>query len=128
MDLGHGWTIGPSFVVNKYNAQGSDYDSRGWEIAFAVRAPELWGCKASATIDISEQYYTNENSLTNFTEKRTDRPIQITLAIVFKQIERLIGYAPAISVTYVNHYSNIQEFKYHRWSPQIEMGLNVLSF
>lgn len=128
MDLGHGWTIGPSFVVNKYNAQGSDYDSRGWDVALTVRPPEFLGCKASATIDISEQYYTNENSLTNFTEKRTDRPIQITLAIVFKQIERLIGYAPALAVTYVNHYSNIQEFKYHRWSPQIEMGINVLSF
>jgi hypothetical protein len=80
------------------------------------------------TLDISEQYYTNENSLTNFTMKRTDRPIQVTFAIVFKQIERLIGYAPSLSVTYVNHYSNIQEYKYHRWSPQIEMGLNVLSF
>lgn len=128
MNLGRGWTMGPYFIVNKYNAQGSDYDSRGWEVGFTIRPEEFWGCKTSATLDVSEQYYTNENSLTNFTEKRNDRPIQITLAIVFKQVERLIGYAPALSVTYVNHYSNIQEFKYHRWCPQIEMGVNVLSF
>ena len=128
LSLGRGWTMGPYVVLNKYNAQGSDYDSHGWEVGLTIRPEEFLGCKFSATIDLSEQYYTNENSLTNFTEKRTDRPIQITLAVVFKQIERLIGYAPSISVTYVNHYSNIQEYKYHRWSPQIEMGLNVLSF
>ena len=54
--------------------------------------------------------------------------MQITLAVFFKQIERLIGYAPAISVTYVHHESNIADFKYHRWDPQIELGINVLSF
>jgi len=128
MNIGRGWTMGPYVVVNKYNAQGSDYDSHGWEVGFTIRPEEFLWCRVSATLDVSEQYYTNDNSVTSFTEKRTDRPIQLTLAIVFKQIERIIGYAPSLSITYANHYSNIQEFKYTRWSPQIEMGLSVLSF
>ncbi len=128
MDLGRGWTMGPYFIVNKYSATGSDYDSHGWDLGFTLRPEEFVGFKVSATIDVSEQDYLNENSLTGFTEKRKDRPVQITIAIVFRQIERLIGYAPTLSVTYVHHYSNIQEFKYNRWSPQIELGINVLSF
>lgn len=120
--------MGPYVIVNKYNAKGSDYDSRGWDLGLTLRPEELLGFKLSATIDVSEQNYTNPNSLANFVEKRNDRPVQITIAILFKQIERVIGYAPALSVSYVNHYSNIQEFKYNRWSPQIEMGVNVLSF
>jgi len=93
-----------------------------------VRPEEFLGFKISATVDVSEQDYTNLNSVANFTKKRMDRPVQVTLAVVLKQIERLIGYAPAVSVTYVYHESNISVFKYHRWDPQIELGINVLSF
>jgi len=128
IDMGRGWTMGPYLILTKALTKGSDYDSHGWDLGFTLRPEEFLGFKVSMTIDVSEQNYVNDNSLTNFTEKRNDRPVQATLAIVFRQIERLIGYAPALSVTYVNHYSNIQEFKYHRWSPQIEMGINVLEF
>ena len=39
--------------------------------------------------------------MTGFTKKRHDRPIQGALTVIFKQIEKLRGYAPALSVTYV---------------------------
>jgi hypothetical protein len=128
IDLGRGWTTGPYVLLNRYNAQGSDYDSHGWDIGFTIRPEEVVGFKLSITLDVSEELYSHPNSLTNFTEKRRDLPVQATVTIVFKQIERLIGYAPSLSVAYVHHESNIQEFSYHRWSPQIELGMNVLSF
>jgi tetratricopeptide (TPR) repeat protein len=128
IDLGRNWTLGPYFVLNKYLAVGSDYVSHGWDVGFTIRPEEFLGFKVSATVDVSEQDYANLNSVDNFAKKRMDRPVQITLAVVFKQIERIIGYAPAISVTYVYHESNISVFKYHRWDPQIELGINVLSF
>jgi tetratricopeptide (TPR) repeat protein len=128
IDLGRGWTMGPYVILNKYNAKGSDYVSQGWEGGLTLRPEEFLGFKVSATLDVSEQDYANLNSLSNFTVKRRDLPVQITLSVVFKQIERLIGYAPALSITYVHHDSNIAEFNYHRWSPQIDLGINVLSF
>ncbi len=128
MDLGRGWAMGSYLILSKANTKGSDYDARGWDVGLIVRPEEFWGCKASVSVDVSEQNYLNANSLTNFTEKRNDRPIQATLAVVFKQVERWIGYAPALSFTYVNHYSNIHEYRYSRYCPQIEMGINVLSW
>jgi hypothetical protein len=128
IDLGRGWTTGPYVIVNRYEAQGSDYDSHGWQLGVTVRPEEFLGVKMSFTLDVSQEQYLHPNSLTNFTEKRRDLPIQINLTIVFKQVERLIGYAPSLQVAYVHHDSNIQEFSYHRWSPQIELGINVLNF
>jgi tetratricopeptide (TPR) repeat protein len=128
IDLGRNWMMGPYVILNKYVAEGSDYVSHGWDVGFTIRPEEFLGFKISATLDVSEQDYTNLNSVDNFAKKRMDRPVQITLAVVFKQIERMIGYAPAISVTYVYHESNISVFKYHRWDPQVELGINVLSF
>jgi hypothetical protein len=128
LDLGRGWTLSPYVTYTKYNAQGSDYDARGVEGGVTLRPEEFLGLKVSGTLLIADHSYANPNSLTGFTERRHDRPIQGTLTIIFKQIERMLGYAPALSITYVNHYSNIQEFKYHRWIPQIELGINVCSF
>jgi len=128
IDLGQGWTIGPYIIVNKDNAEGSDYDSRGWTFGIVLKPEEFLGFKVTAILDYQEQDYSHPNSLTNFTEKRKDHPFQATISVVFKQVERLIGYAPTLSVTYVHHASNIQEFDYSRWSPQIELGINVLSF
>jgi hypothetical protein len=54
--------------------------------------------------------------------------VQFTLTVVFKQLERLIGYAPGISVAFVRHESNIGAFSYHQWNPMFELGINVLSF
>ncbi len=127
-DLGRSWSVAPYVSYNKYNAKGDDYVSNGWEVGFTVRPEEFLGFKVSGTLVYSEQDYANLNSLTNFTEKRVDHSFQFTLTVVFKQVERLIGYAPGISVCFVRHESNIPAYSYHRWSPQIELGIDVISF
>jgi tetratricopeptide (TPR) repeat protein len=127
-DLGRGWAVSPYFSFNKYSARGNDYVSDGWETGLTVRPEEFLGLKVSGTLMVSEQDYANLNSMTNFTEKRKDHIVQFTLTVVFKQIERLIGYAPGISVTFVRHESNIGAFSYHQWNPMFELGINVLSF
>ena len=60
--------------------------------------------------------------------RRSDFATQGTISVLFKQIERLIGYAPGLSVTFVNHNSNIAQYRYHRWIPQVELGINLLAF
>jgi hypothetical protein len=127
-DLGRGWNVSSFVTYNSYRAKGADYVSEGWETGLTLRPEEILGFKVSGTLLVSEQDYANPNSLTNFTEKRKDHPVQFTLTVVFKQIERLIGYAPGISVTFVRHESNIGAFSYQRWNPQFELGINVLSF
>jgi len=127
-DLGRGWSVAPYVSYNKDNAKGDDYVSSGWEVGLTVRPEEFLGLRVSATVVYSEQDYANPNSLTNFTEKRMDRPFQFTLSVVFKQVERWIGYAPSITVNFVRHESNIQAYSYHRWSPQLELGIDVISF
>jgi hypothetical protein len=57
-----------------------------------------------------------------------DRPFGASVTITFKQVEKWLGYAPTVSVGYVHHASNISEFSYTRWTPQIEVSLGVLSF
>lgn len=128
IDLGRGWTVAPYVTYNTYQAQGSDYDSHGWEEGIIVRPQEFLGFKVTGTFIFGQQEYAHPNSLSNFTEERSDRTYQVTLGIVFKQLERVIGYAPAISISYVRHDSNIGAFKYHRWNPQFELGINVISF
>jgi hypothetical protein len=66
--------------------------------------------------------------VTNFTTKRLDKPVTVVFAIKFKQLESVIGYAPMISFTYYKHDSNITAFSYNRWSPQVELGINALTF
>lgn len=127
-DLGRGWTVVPWVSYNKYNAQGNDYVSSGWETGITIRPEEFLGLKVSGTLVVSEQDYANLNSLTNFTEKRVDHPVQFTLTVVFKQVERLIGYAPEISVSFGRHESNITAYSYTRWNPHFELGIDVISF
>jgi len=128
IDLGRGWTLAPYVTYNTYQAQGSDYDSHGFEEGIVLRPEEFLGLKVTASFIFGQQDYTHLNSLTNFTEKRSDRTYQVTLGIVFKHLEKLIGYAPAIAISYVRHDSNIAEFRYNRWNPQFELGVNVISF
>jgi len=93
-----------------------------------VLTPTIAGFKFAMTASFADQDYDNLNSVSTFTEKRHDRPVMLTLAVTFKQLESVIGYAPMISFTYYKHDSNISAFNYTRWSPQIEMGINALSF
>lgn len=128
MDLSNGWNVAPYVFVDKYNADGSDYKSQGWEFGVTVLPPEVAGFKFTFTASYGQQDYKNPNSVTNFTEKRKDKPFGFILAVTFRQLESVIGYAPTLSVSYYDHRSNIHEFSYSRWAPQIELGITALSF
>jgi tetratricopeptide (TPR) repeat protein len=128
IDLGHSWMLGPYGVYNKENAQGSDYVAHGWEFGVQASTPELTGFKIVGLVSYGEEMYPNPNSLTGFTANRIDRPLGVTLTVTFKQIEKWLGYAPAVSVGYVRHSSTISNFNYTRWTPQLELSLGVLSF
>ncbi len=128
IDLHRDWSMAPYASKNSYYSEGSDYKSRGWEVGVTLLTPVVAGFKFALSASYAEQNYARPNSLTNFTEKRRDHPFGVTLAVTLKQLEALIGYAPMISITYYRHESNISEFNYARWSPQIELGINALTF
>ena len=128
IDLGAGWMAGPSLSYSQGNAQGDDYDFRGWAVALQVSTPELSGFKVVVLVSYGEDNYDNPNSLLGFTEERVDQPFAAKVTITFKQIEKWLGYAPTVSVGYVRHDSNITQFDYSRWTPEIEVSLGVLSF
>jgi hypothetical protein len=128
IDLGKAWGVAPSASVHRSRTSGSDYDYTGWEVSVQGTSPELSGFRIVALVSYGQDDYRNPNSLTDFTQKREDRIFGGTLTITFKQIEKWLGYAPAISLGYVHHDSNISEFAYNRWTPQVEVSLGVLSF
>jgi tetratricopeptide (TPR) repeat protein len=128
IDLGMSWTLAPYGTLNKVAAKGSDYDAHGWETGVTVTSPEVAGFRVTMVAFYGEEDYTNLNSIVNFTEKRLDRPWGGTLTITLKHIEKWLGYAPSLSVGFVRHSSNIAEFSYSRWTPQLEVSLGILSF
>ncbi len=128
IELGRGWTVSPYVTVSKYNTEGSDFDALGVEGGFTIRPEEWMGCRVSLALGLGSQEFENENSLSNFTKKRSDFHVQGTLSIAFRQLERLLGVIPTLSVTYVHHDSNISAYRYERWIPQVDLGINVLSF
>jgi tetratricopeptide (TPR) repeat protein len=128
IDLGRAWVACPYGFYNKANTTGSDYDAHGWEFGLQMTSPEYAGFKVLALVNYGEEDYSNPNSLTGFVTKRIDRPFGATLTVTFKQVEKWLGYAPTVSVGYVRHTSNITDFNYSRWTPQIEVSLGVLSF
>lgn len=128
LDLGRGWSVAPFASVNRYDAEGSDYESRGWEAGVSLSPEEFAGLRVVASVATGSQDYENPNSLTGFTEERSDRPLSATLSVTLKMLEGVIGYAPTVSVAYVRHKSNIATFDYDRWSPQIEVGIAAVSF
>jgi tetratricopeptide (TPR) repeat protein len=128
IDVGRGWSAGPFGTWNKANTDGTDYDAHGWELGFQATSPEFAGFKVLAVLSYGEEDYASLNSLSGFTKKRLDHVLGGSVTLTFKQIEKWLGYAPTISVGYVHHASNITEFDYSRWTPQIELSLGVLSF
>jgi tetratricopeptide (TPR) repeat protein len=128
VDLGRSWSLAPSASVHRSRADGSDYDYTGWEVVMQGTSPEISGFRVIASVSYGQDDYRNPNSLTAFTEKRKDRIFGTTVTIIFKQVEKWVGYAPSVSVGYVKHDSNIGEFAYDHWTPQIELSLGVLSF
>jgi hypothetical protein len=128
IDLHLDWSLAPYVTYDRYDAQGNDYKSHGWEGGVTVLSPVYAGFKFALTASYGVQNYDKPNSLTNFTEKRLDRPVSATLVITFKQLENALGAAPSITVTWYKHDSNISAFNYTRWAPQMELGITALSF
>ena len=128
IDLGGNWTVASYFSYNTYDAEGADYDSRGWEVGITLTPAPVAGILISPSISYGQQDYDNLNSFSNFTKKREDRPLRLTLAVTIRALESVIGYAPTLSVSYVRHESNIDAFDYSRWAPYFELGINVVSF
>jgi hypothetical protein len=120
IDLGQNWMAGPYGLYNRAHTKGNDYDAHGWEFGIQMSSPEFAGFKVLALVSYGEENYTNPNSLTGFTTKRLDRPLGTTLTVTFKQIEKWLGYAPTVSVGFLRHSSNISEFSYSRWTPQLD--------
>lgn len=128
LDLGRGWSAAPFVSLNRYDAEGSDYESRGWEAGLSVTPAELGGIRLVASLAYGRQDYENPNSLTGFAEKRSDRPLSASLVVTLRMLEGVLGYAPTLSVAYMRHRSTIDNFDYDRWTPQIELGIAALSF
>jgi hypothetical protein len=128
IDLGYAWVLGPYGSVNKSNTKGGDYDAHGWETGLQVTSPEFSGFKVIALVSYGEETYANPNSLSGFTKRRLDRPLGANVTVTFKQIEKWLGYAPTLAFGYLRHESNIGDFNYTRWTPQLEVSLGVLSF
>lgn len=128
IELGMSWTLAPYGTLNKVAAKGSDYDAHGWEAGVTLTSPELAGFRVTIQGYYSEENYTNLNSIVAFTEKRLDRPWGGTLTIALKHVEKWLGYAPSVSVGFIRHSSDIAEFSFTRWTPQLEVSLGILSF
>jgi len=128
LDLGRNWSLAPYATYNRYNAEGSDYDSHGWEVGLTLTPEEVLGLLVVPSISYGQQDYENLNSFANFEKKREDRPFRATVTVTIRALERLIGYTPTLSVSYVRHKSNVDAFDYSRWAPYFELGINVLSF
>jgi tetratricopeptide (TPR) repeat protein len=128
LDIGRGWSVSPSVTHVRYNAEGSDYDSRGWEVGLTVTPPEVLGLLIVPSLAHGRHDYEHPNSLTQFEKEREDRSLRVTLSVTIRALERLMGYAPTVSVSYVRQKSNVDAFDYSRWAPHVELGINVLSF
>lgn len=128
IDLGRSWSVSPYASYNRYKADGSDYDARGWEVGLSLTAAEVAGFLIVPSVSYGEQDYENPNSLANFEKKREDRPLRATVTVTMGLLEKVIGVAPTLSVSYARHKSNIDAFDYTRWAPYIELGINVVSF
>ncbi len=128
VDLGDGWKIGPYLSYSKYNAEGSDYDHHSWNPGVQVTVPEFAGILLVAEGGVIFADYDNPHSLTGFTEARDDRRVYVRLNVTFKQLEKVIGFAPTISVAYENWSSNISAFDFDRWDFGFSTDILALSF
>lgn len=128
LDLGAGWSLAPHFGVAEYDADGDDYDHRDHVAGLALTTGQYLGCVFSPSLSYIRAGYEHENSLTGFSEKREDRIWRLALAIVLRELEGVLGYAPSVTLAYQDHASNIDEYDYARWEPRIEMTLVAMTF
>jgi hypothetical protein len=128
VDLGAGWSLAPHVGVAQYEADGDDYDHSDVVVGLALTTGQYLGCVFSPSVSYTRAEYDHENSVSGFTEKREDRILRVALAISLRELEKLIGYAPTITLAFLDHSSNLEAFDYKRWEPRVEMTVLAMSF
>lgn len=128
LDLGAGWSLAPHVGVAQYEADGGDYDHSDVVVGLAMTTGQYLGCVFSPSVTYTRAEYDKENSVSGFTEKRADRILRVALAINLRELEKLIGYAPTITLAFLDHSSNLESFDYKRWEPRVEMTVLAMSF
>ncbi len=128
LDLGGGWSFAPHFGFAEYDADGDDYDHRDWVAGLALTTAEYLGCVFSPLVSYTRAEYDHPNSVVGFTEKRNDRIWRFALTVTVRELEKLIGYAPSITIAFLDHSSNLDPYDYKRWEPRIEMTMVAISF
>lgn len=128
VDLGGGWSFAPHLGFAKYDADGADYDHRDWVAGVALTTAEYVGCVFSPSVSYTRAEYDNLNSVVGFAEKREDRIWRFALTVTVRELEKVIGYAPSITIAFLDHSSNLDPYDFKRWEPRIEMTVVALSF
>lgn len=128
IDLGAGWSVAPHFGIAKYDADGDDYDHQDLVAGVAVTSSQYLGCVFSPSVSYTRADYDHENSVVGFTEKRQDRIWRFALTVSIRELEKVIGYAPSITIAFLDHSSNLAPYDYKRWEPRIEMTVLAMSF
>ncbi len=126
--LGGGWSLGPSVNIAEYDTEGTDYRHSSWTLSLGLTSAQYLGCVFTPGVSYTRADYDEENSVTNFTEKREDRIWTYSLTVTIRALESLIRYAPTVSVAFTDHGSNIDPYDYDRWEPRFEVGILALSF
>ena len=128
MDLGGGWSVAPHVGIAEYDTDGADYDHRDWVVGVALTTAQYVGCVFAPSVSYTRAEYGNLNSVVGFAEKREDRIWRFALTVTVRELEKVIGYAPSITIAFMDHSSNLAPYVYKRWEPRIEMTVVALSF
>ncbi len=128
IDLGEGWSVAPHLGLANYEADGDDYDHRDWVLGLALTTAPYVGCVFSPSISYTRAVYDNEQSVVGFAEKRDDRIWRYAVTVSVRELEKLISYAPSVTLAFLDHGSNLDAYDYERWEPRIEMTLIAMSF
>lgn len=128
VDLGGGWSVAPHIGIAEYDTDGDDYDHRDWVAGLALTTPEFLGCVFSPLVSYTRAEYDHPNSVVGFAEKRHDRIWRFALTVTIRELEKLIGYAPSVTIAFLDHSSNLDSYDYQRWEPRIEMTMVAVSF
>jgi len=128
IDLGGGWSIAPHINLAEYDADGDDYDHSAVVVGLALTTGQYVGCVFSPSVSYTRADYDHENSIVGFVEKREDRILRVALSISVRELEKVIGYAPSVTVAFLDHSSNLDAFDYERFEPRVEMTVVAMSF
>lgn len=128
IDLGGGWSLAPYVTYWSYAADGSDLDHHAWDFGASVTTPEIAGFQFVLAPGFALADYDNPNSLSDFTEKRSDRRFYARVTLIFRFIEKSIGFAPKITLAYEKWNSNIGEYDFDRFDLGASADILAWSF